>query len=170
MTYIFKVTVAGDGGVGKTTFLNAYCGGGYFEHDMTIGIEFYTQTIINNGNEFNLSIWDIGGQEQFRFIVPYFFNGSHLVLLGFDCTRLQSFRNLEDWMKIIYENCPNALIILIAFKIDQPYNVGITKENINQFMVKYKIERFVEVSAKADININLFSKCLLNTFIKMVRG
>ena len=69
--FTFKVILAGDGGVGKTTLVNRYIED-KFELDtkMTVGVNILNKNVVI-GDEINcaLQIWDFGGQERFRFFL-----------------------------------------------------------------------------------------------------
>ena len=69
--YRFKTCIFGDGGVGKTTLVNRYVTGKYQEDfKMTIGVDFYTKVCEIDGNRVHLQIWDFGGENQFKNLLP----------------------------------------------------------------------------------------------------
>ena len=168
MSYFFKIATVGDGGIGKTTLLDVYCGSSYFDHKLTVGLDFFVKEVTYKGKQFVLQLWDFGGQDQFRFMHPIFFEGANCVLLGFDCSRIQSFVNLNGWMKMIRENCLNVPVILISYKIDKGYHLALNGEMISKFMEEYELVDFIEVSAKEGINIDALSDCLLEVLRKII--
>ena len=93
---MFKILVAGDGAVGKTTLLHRFIEGDFIDSTtMTIGVDFHTKKM-----EFppdylvHLQLWDIGGQERFRFMVDQYLRGAKGALLLFDTTSMTSFVNI----------------------------------------------------------------------------
>ncbi|MEM1885524.1 MAG: ADP-ribosylation factor-like protein, partial [Candidatus Jordarchaeales archaeon] len=72
MAVIVKVLVEGDGGVGKTSLVRRYCDGNYTDTKMTIGVAFDKKTLEIDGENVTLMIWDFGGEERFREILPDF--------------------------------------------------------------------------------------------------
>ena len=68
--YIFKVIVAGAGGVGKTTLLHRIVHDKFLsDTKMTIGVEFFllnmavdNPSVEGENIEINLQLWDFGGQ------------------------------------------------------------------------------------------------------------
>ena len=72
----YKVVVAGDGAVGKTTISQRITGVLQEEEErfMTRGVDFHSlQVIDENLNTMQAQIWDLGGQEQFRIFQKPFF-------------------------------------------------------------------------------------------------
>ncbi|GAG91555.1 unnamed protein product, partial [marine sediment metagenome] len=69
--YIFKICLLGKGAVGKTCIARRLCFDTFDANTrLTIGIDFYTYDlpILVDGDEtfIRLSLWDFGGQEQFK--------------------------------------------------------------------------------------------------------
>lgn len=150
---VFKIIVGGDGGIGKTTLLKVLCGQCYSNQDMTIGFEIFTKKVHFNGTSNTLQIWDLSGQNHFRFLLPDYFKGAHGVILGFDMSRRTSFLNLRTWMTILMSKCPNAPIVLIATKSDLGYHPTLSRSLAEDFVHKFNIVELVEVSARNHVNI-----------------
>ena len=69
----FKISVIGDGQVGKTSLIKKYSKGS-FERDYvkTIGAQFSKFEKEIDGDEIRLIFWDIAGQDDFLFLRPSF--------------------------------------------------------------------------------------------------
>ncbi|MFX1466510.1 MAG: Rab family GTPase [Promethearchaeota archaeon] len=164
-TYIFKIIVAGEGGVGKTTLINRHATGQFkVDTRMTIGVGFLVFEVNHTLDEtIKLQVWDFGGEKRFRFLLPTYCNGAHGVILAFDLTCISSLLNLHDWIKLIKEHTKNPVILLIGTKND------LAKENrediipddlINQFLSSISLDKsfFFKTSSKTGENIaNVFS-------------
>ena len=168
-TYIYKIIVAGEGGVGKTTLINRYATG-KFEVDtrMTIGVGFLVFEENGKFDEtFKLQVWDFGGEKRFRFILPSYCNGAQGVILAFDLTRISSLLNLRDWIELIKEHTKNPVILLIGTKNDLAKENGediIPDDLINQFLSSISLDKsvFFKTSSKTGENIaNVFSSISL---------
>ena len=62
---------------------------------------------------------DTGGQERFRNINSSYYRGVHGIMLVYDITDLQSFKDLNSWLIEIEKNAPRKVnIILIGNKCD----------------------------------------------------
>ncbi len=152
---VFKIVIIGDGAVGKTTLTKVFCNNPYVDQIMTIGIDIHAKEVVVNGKQTILQIWDISGQEQFKFMIPDFVNGARAVILAFDRTRLTTFDHLDDWLKEIHTHASKAPIILISTKGDQQYHPSINPEMALEYVKKNSLIAFVETSAKLSQNVNL---------------
>lgn len=118
---VYKVIVAGDGGVGKTSLIRRFCEGKFeASRVMTIGVDFQTETVNIQGRRIRLSIWDIAGQDRFGSFRDMFYRGAKSAALVYDVTRPESFDNLAVWHKDILKVSPGTPMILVANKIDLP--------------------------------------------------
>lgn len=161
--YTLKIVSAGDGGIGKTTFLNVFNGIPYHDQEVTIGLDLHIKKVFINGTIKILQIWDLGGQIQFRFFLPDYFKGAHGILLGFDVSRFTTFQSLEEWLAAIREKCPQTPVVLVAYKADKAYYPALRREMGFEFAEKYGLIDFIEVSAKEDINVETPFRSLLTS-------
>ena len=78
-----KICFLGEGGVGKTTLVSLLQGKKLEkERNPTVGLEVDDSIL----NEKKCSIWDLGGQERFRFMWQDFLKGTGLAILVTDST------------------------------------------------------------------------------------
>lgn len=116
---VYKVVVAGDGAVGKTTLIRRYATGKFdASRVMTIGVDFQTEQVKLGEREIKLSIWDVAGQERFGSFRQSFYRGARAVGLVYDVTRPESLENLAKWRKEIAEIAPDAEMLVVGNKID----------------------------------------------------
>ncbi|MBY9004667.1 MAG: GTP-binding protein [Candidatus Lokiarchaeota archaeon] len=110
-----KICLIGEGGVGKTSLLSLLQGREVLEKRVpTVGLEVEDSTL--NGT--NCSIWDLAGQERFKFMWQDFLRGAGLAVLVCDSTD----KNM-DKTKEIYDRFIRNIgtkIIAIANKQDLP--------------------------------------------------
>ena len=112
-----KICVCGEGGVGKTSFLNKVINNVFDEESiLTKGVEFFNKKIrmSHHGKDYDLIFWDFGGQDRFRKFLLNFVNGSSIAVFLFDMTRFNTFNKLEEWMNILSESGNIPLLILGA--------------------------------------------------------
>ena len=98
---IFKVTIFGDSGVGKTSLIRRFADAKFDKnYSMTIGGEFATKNIpISSHKEITLLFSDVAGQKRFEETNEVFFAGAEICLAVFDLTREQSLNNLfKNWI------------------------------------------------------------------------
>ncbi|MHA2061820.1 MAG: Rab family GTPase, partial [Candidatus Sifarchaeia archaeon] len=158
--------VAGEGGVGKTTFINRFATNKFTEDTkITIGTSFYS--FENNVNDddapVKLQVWDFGGEKRFRFILPTYCQGAHGVIFAFDLTRATTLWNLNEWFNLIKQNIKNSPIsILIGTKADQieeNSSEAISEEQIKEFMETHNLNLFFMTSSLTGQNVkDVFSE------------
>ncbi|MFW9989808.1 MAG: GTP-binding protein, partial [Candidatus Odinarchaeota archaeon] len=97
--YSFKVIIIGPGAVGKTSLLNRFVHNEFsLKYKLTIGVDFLTKTLEYEPEKFvKLHIWDIGGQEKFKFLHRSFYDGAFGALIVFDLARHQTFISMKEW-------------------------------------------------------------------------
>jgi small GTP-binding protein len=118
---IYKVVVAGDGNVGKTSLVRRYCEGKFDESRVTtMGVDFQTKVVTVGDKTVKLSIWDVAGQDRFISFRDTFYRGAHAVALVYDVTSPSTFFNLMHWRDEIQSIVPLVPMIVIGNKIDLP--------------------------------------------------
>lgn len=86
--YSFKFIFVGDTAVGKTSILSQFLNHHFdTNHEITIGVEFGSKTIMVNRQNIKLQIWDTAGQEEFRSITRSYYRSSAAALVVYDVTR-----------------------------------------------------------------------------------
>lgn len=152
---MYKIVAAGEGGVGKTTLLHQYVTGTFLPGTgMTIGIEFHHKEISINGENYSLQLWDFGGQERFRFMLPNYMLGAKGALLLFDTTRMSTLENLEEWVKICRTNDPELPILFVGTKIDLVAERSVTEEAARSYLAPLGLFDYIEVSALTGENVD----------------
>ncbi|TXT54538.1 MAG: GTPase KRas protein [Candidatus Thorarchaeota archaeon] len=151
---VFKCTLIGEGGVGKTSIALRYTED-RFEEDMkiTIGVNFANKKIQVDGIDVTLMLWDLGGQPRFRDVVTDYFRGSKIAIAVYDATRPFSLDRLDDWVKRLKENASECEILFVGNKIDERTEDGVSLEYAQTYADTYGAS-VVEVSAKTGEGIN----------------
>ncbi|MHA2391050.1 MAG: Rab family GTPase [Promethearchaeota archaeon] len=113
MKRTIKIIVSGDGGVGKTSFLNRLIHDNFDANSkLTKGVEFFSKDGKINGNEYNFVLWDLAGQKQFKSLLSDFVNGSLAAFVLFDLSRFNTLEGVEEWIhKLNYFGNIPAFII-----------------------------------------------------------
>lgn len=97
-----KIVIIGDSGVGKTNLMTRYCEGVFKEsYVATIGVDFKLKDIKVSDTLIRLQIWDTAGQERFRNITQAYFKSAKAIILAYDITHIDSFKNLACWTRQI---------------------------------------------------------------------
>jgi len=169
--YTFKILLLGEGSVGKTSFTKRYCYNLFNPSErLTIGVDFHVKTIEINNKKIKLQIWDVGGEERFRFLLPTYCLGANAAFLLFDLTRPTTLDNLSEWTSIVRQKAGSIPIILVGSKLDLvSTNRKILKEHGIQIAKKNKCHDYIEVSAKENVNVDSAFKALTEISIRNLR-
>ena len=153
--YTFKILLLGDASVGKTSFTKRYCYNIFNPSErLTIGVDFHVKTIELNDSKIKLQIWDVGGEERFRFLLPTYCLGANAAFLLYDITRPSTLDNISEWMTIVRQKGGPIPIMLVGSKIDLSNSRQVQRDYGIQIAEKNKMASFVEISAKDDINVD----------------
>ncbi|KAH3768091.1 Rab GTPase [Pelomyxa schiedti] len=162
--YFFKILLIGDSGVGKSCLLIRFADDAWTDtHIATIGVDFKIKTLNCDGKVIKLQIWDTAGQERFRTITSSYYRGAQGIILVFDCTDMETYTNVKQWLgEIERYACENVNKLLVGNKTDlvdqRVVQTSLAKEFAESMDIPY-----IEASAKANINVE-------ETFMKMARA
>lgn len=117
---IIKVALLGNAEVGKTSLMVRYVEG-EFNHNyiQSLGVNFMEKHITLQGNPVLLSIWDLGGESEFRNMLPLVCDGALVLLYIFDLSSKSSLASVKDWYKQARALNGTAVPILIGTKYDK---------------------------------------------------
>eukprot|EP01101_Sappina_pedata_P006991 TRINITY_DN35_c0_g1_i3.p1 TRINITY_DN35_c0_g1~~TRINITY_DN35_c0_g1_i3.p1 ORF type:complete len:216 (+),score=80.64 TRINITY_DN35_c0_g1_i3:85-732(+) len=119
MSLVVKCVVVGDGAVGKTCLLISYTEGRFPKEYVPTVFDNYEATIMVEGQEAKLSLWDTAGQEGYARIRTLSYPKTDVFLLCFSVVDHTSFENVgARWLIELKHHCPNTPIMLVGTKVD----------------------------------------------------
>ena len=154
--YLFKLLLIGDSGVGKSCLLLRFADDTYTDsYISTIGVDFKIRTIKLDNKTVKLQIWDTAGQERFRTITSSYYRGAHGIIVVYDCTDMETFTNLKQWLEEIARYaCDNVNKLLVGNKCDLNDKRAVDEATAKEYADHLKIP-FLETSAKQATNVEL---------------
>lgn len=98
-----NIMLIGDGSVGKSSILGMYSSGTFSNtHMATLGLDYisksYSPPDSTTGGKMQVKIWDTAGQERFRHLTLGFYRQAQGVIMCFDVTNVNTFRNIKMWL------------------------------------------------------------------------
>ena len=146
-----KIILLGNSGIGKTSIINQY----YLKEFKTIlkptaTMNYIVKDISIKGRNIKLNIWDTVGQEKYRSCNKLFVKNSNIVILVYDITQKQSFKELDYWYNFIKGGLGQDYFLgLVGNKLDM-----VDKEEVSEEEGKAKAKEwgayFSLLSAKED--------------------
>ena len=165
ITNKYKIIFLGDSGIGSKTSLIKRMNHKVFTPNITNknSCSFISKSIkIKNGKKIIMNFWDINGHEIFRNLTKKFLENSDCVVLGYDVTNINSFKNVQDfWYKFSKDNSGTNLIYLIGNKIDLINERKVEKDIARSFAEKNNIKYF-EISCATSEGVQEFFDDLKN--------
>ena len=163
--YVLKMVALGDGAVGKTSCIMRYTQNSFGEsYKATIGTNIAVKELeaeVRPGEKSTAQIvlWDLAGQPTYKDLRSRYMVGSAIAFLVYDVTRPPTFLNVASWYDNFVAVSPEAVVILVANKVDRKDRV-VPREAGEMVSRWLKID-YIETSAKTGENIEkMFTKCV----------
>ncbi len=166
MPYNFKIIIFGDAAVGKTTLVQRYVSGSFKQDTrLTIGVEFHVKQVKIGNDLVIMQIWDFGGEDRFRFMLPSYCLGAQGGIFIYDVTAAATILHLSNWMEIFRKYTTGIPIIVAGTKCDL---VKERKVNIAEAAVRgneFDVADVMEISSKTGQNVNLLFETIARLMI-----
>ncbi len=174
--YVYKLSLIGDGGVGKTSMAQRYVHG-IFNADYKATIGTFISKKECEFKELKTSlkfmIWDLAGQNQFQRLWPDYLTDSRAGIIVFDISNRESFENVKKWYEIIKKVAlSNIILILVGNKVDLSDMREISAQEGVDLAKELEVY-YMETSAKTNENIESIFEWIalqiINTNIEEVK-
>ncbi len=144
-----KIIMLGSFAVGKTSLVQRYVNSLFSEkYQTTIGVKIDQKTVESDGEEVNLLLWDIHGEDDYQKVKPVYIMGSSGCFIVIDGTRRASLEIGNELIEMAIKTAPNAVIIILINKSDLKEEWDIDKVDIATFRnAGYEV---IETSAKTN--------------------
>lgn len=158
-----KLVLAGQSGVGKSSFLVRFIKGESVDTSPTIGAALMRKRLERDSKYIDMDIWDTAGQERYRSLSSYYFRGCHCCLLVFDLNDLSSFESISTWKQQCDTAAGNStpVYFLIGNKSDVGHRV-VSPSIVKKYCQSHGIYNYFETSAKTGDGIQEFHDALVD--------
>ncbi|TXT62059.1 MAG: Small GTP-binding domain protein [Promethearchaeota archaeon] len=166
----FKLVIFGDAGCGKTTLTHRFLTN-VFKPDstMTIGVDFNVKSVATLGRKVKLQIWDFGGEERFRFLLPTYVRGASGGLFMYDITNFSTLAHIDDWLVVIRKEIKpenRFPILVVGGKADLEDQREVSSEEGIKIAKSRGLNGFIETSSKTGDNVEKTFEAITQLMIK----
>ncbi|MBA7515311.1 hypothetical protein ES705_07350 [subsurface metagenome] len=165
----FKIIIFGDAGCGKTTLTQRFLTNLFVsDSKMTIGVDFEVKSLEVDKQKVKLQIWDFGGEERFRFLLPTYVRGARGGLFLFDITNYSSIAHIDDWLSVIRKEIRAEdifPIIVVGGKADLAENREVSAEEGIKIAKSRNVDGFIETSSKTGENVEKTFEALTSVML-----
>ena len=154
-SFVFKIVLVGDYGVGKSTSIHRFVENKFKANYVpTLGVQVTKKSIEINGDNIDLMIWDLAGQDRYKMVRQRFYINTEGILMLYDITRMSSLINIKKWHAEVSKFIKNIPIILIGNKMDLIEKREVKTIDVKRFLEEndIKINLKIKTSAKEGMN------------------
>ncbi len=166
----FKIIIFGDAGCGKTTLTQRFLTNLFVsDQTMTIGVDFEVKSLSVDEQKVKLQIWDFGGEERFRFLLPTYVRGARGGLFLYDITNYSSIAHIDDWLAVIKKEIRAEdlfPIIVVGGKVDLVENREVSSADGIKIARSRNVDGFIETSSKTGENVEKTFEALTRLMLK----
>ncbi|HSV42694.1 MAG TPA: Rab family GTPase [Methanomassiliicoccales archaeon] len=164
--YIKKVSLVGDGGVGKTSLVRRYVLDVFSdEYIQTFGAKVTKKVVDVEDVELTMMIWDILGQKAQKSLHTSYYAGSNGALVVCDLTREETLLNIPEWIEDMRRSVGDIPIVPVANKADM--GVRLSKERMDEIADIVGSE-FILTSARTGEGVELAFERLSSRMMEKV--
>jgi len=171
-TFVFKIVLVGDFGVGKSTSIHRFVEDKFKANYVpTLGVQISKKSFEIDEHSIDLMIWDLAGQDRYLMIRQRFYDDTQGILLLYDITRKSSLDHINRWYKEVTKHTGPIPIILIGNKIDLEDKREVFENDVNEILQENNIEvKFrIETSAKEGFKTEEAFLFLVNYLIEQYK-
>ncbi len=167
----YKICLFGESGVGKTSLVRRFITKKFDEDTKsTLGAAIHIKNLEMDRFKLKLQIWDFGGEDKFRFLLPAYAAGSFGGIFMYDITRKNTLKKYDDWVSVFKKSLSDERdkipILLVGGKSDLKNIRECKDEHINAvYNSNYFFDK-VECSSKIDENVEFVFKKLIDEIFR----
>ena len=163
----FKITVIGDGMVGKTSLIKKFTKSSFRQgYVKTIGAQFSVFDKEINEDKIKLLFWDIAGQVDFNFLRPTYYKNSQAAIIVYSLEDndigKKSFKHIVNWYRDISKYCGEIPVVIFANKVDLVDENDLNTDKIQNIVNKHNFLGFYLTSAKTGKNVITAFNAIIN--------
>lgn len=127
----FKICILGDEGVGKTSLVRRFVHRTFSEiYSSTIGVRIDRKTLVEDGHEVELLVWDLAGGFDNERLLNHYLKGARGVLYVGDGTRMVTILVLTRYQRTVREQIGEVPGHILINKADLALEWTLARANV----------------------------------------
>jgi Ras-related C3 botulinum toxin substrate 1 len=170
-----KCVVVGDGAVGKTCLLISYTQNDFPKDYVPTVFDNYNATVMVDGQQINLGLWDTAGQEDYDRLRPLSYPQTNVFLVCFSVISRDSYANVQEkWIPEISHHAPGVPKLLIGTKSDlrndnQFKSDLLTPEEGTKLAKEIGAVKYIECSALTQDNLKVVFEDAIKAAVEAIK-
>ena len=153
----YKIVLVGDYSEERTILAQKFLTN-LFKSDskLTIGVDFEVKSLKINNRMIKLQIWDIEGEERFKFLLPTYVRGANGALFFYNVANYNSLAHIDDWLMIVKKEIrqeENFPIVVVGIVPESVEDRQISGEEGIKIAKSRGVDGFVECSPRTGENV-----------------
>jgi small GTP-binding protein len=166
----FKMVIFGEPEVPKAQLTQRFLKNLFVsDSKMTIGVNFEVKSMIVDNNKIKLQIWDFGGEERFRFLLPTYVRGAKGGFFVYDVSNISTLMSIDEWLAIVRKEIKNfdAFPIIVMGIIPELLNEREVPAQVGIKVAKSRgVDGFIECNVKTGENVDRAFQALTKLMIQ----
>jgi len=153
----YKVVLFGDPGEERTILAQRFLTNLFKSGSkLSIGVDFEVKSLEIDNRRIKLQIWDIEGEERFRFLLPTYVRGANGALFFYNVANYNSLAHIDDWLMIVKKEIrqeENFPIVVVGIVPESVEDRQISGEEGIKIAKSRGVDGFVECSPRTGENV-----------------
>jgi len=166
----FKIVLFGEPEVDKADLTQKFLTNLFIsDSKMTIGVDFEVKNVVVGGKKVKLQIWDFGGEERFRFLLPTYVRGAKGGLFLYDASNKSSLSSIDEWLSVIRREITledEFPIIAVGIISDKVNNRQVSTEEGIKIAKSRGLDGFIECCIETEENIEEIFEALARLILE----
>jgi Ras-related protein Rab-2A len=117
-----------------------------------------------------LQVWDFGGEDSFKFLLPLYSKGSSGGIFMFDLSNKESLNRIDEWIEIFkkglaFDEKENP-ILMVGGKLDLKNQIAISKSEAQNIAKVHNLYEYIECSSKTGENVEIIFETLVRDILR----
>ncbi|MDX1797902.1 MAG: Rab family GTPase [Candidatus Lokiarchaeia archaeon] len=152
----YKIVLFGEAGAPKEQLVKKFLTNLFkLEARMTIGVDFEVKSLEIDNKRVKLQVWDFGGEERFKYLLPMYVRGANGALFLYDVNNYSSLAHIDDWLMIVKKEiqAEDEFPIIVVGIVSELENREVSSQEGLSIAKSSGVDGFIECSPRTGENV-----------------